>query len=238
MYHHREQFEFELRFRYFRIDREAARIIAAQGIPQALRSMLVRFSLLWVNANINSYGLVASATNSVGNKIQKSLDIFSASVSQASGAMVGQNLGAKKPNRAARTVLCTFFCNISFSIGLTVLSLTFPRQLFRIFTADAEVLDLGVVYMRIIIWHFISSAVTASFQSMVIGSGYASMNFMVGVLDGVICKVGFSILFADVMGMGVMGYFWAIAVSRVLPGLICAVFFFSGKWKTRKLLTE
>lgn len=236
MYKHKEHFEFEVKLSYFKIDMKAMKIILSQGLPQAIRSLFVRFSLLWVNANINSYGLTASATNSVGNKIQKFLDVFTSGISQASGAMVGQNLGARKQERAAKTVWYTFFCSIVIAAILSLLSLTTPRQIFRIFTSDQEVLELGIVYMSILIFHFISSAVTSSFQSMVIGSGYASMNFMVGILDGVICKVGLSILFANVMGMGVLGYFWAIAFSRVLPGIICFIFFISGKWKKRKLL--
>lgn len=113
-----------------------------------------------------------------------------------------------------------------------------PREIFRIFTKDPEVLTLGVTFMHILIFHFIWSAVTSSFQSMVIGSGYAAMNFMVGILDGVVCKIGLSILFVQVMDMGVLGYFWAIAFSRAIPGVICFLFFVSGKWKTRKLLSD
>lgn len=238
MYRHKEQFDFELRLNYFKVDGEAMKIVLGQGLPQAIRSLFVRFSLLWVNSNINSYGLTASATNSVGNKIQKFLDVFTAGISQASGAMVGQNLGAKKQNRASKTVWYTFFCTLCIAAILSLLSLTMPREIFRIFTKDPEVLTLGVTFMHILIFHFIWSAVTSSFQSMVIGSGYAAMNFMVGILDGVVCKIGLSILFVQVMDMGVLGYFWAIAFSRAIPGVICFLFFVSGKWKTRKLLSD
>ena len=81
MYRHKEQFDFELRLNYFKVDGEAMKIVLGQGLPQAIRSLFVRFSLLWVNSNINSYGLTASATNSVGNKIQKFLDVFTAGIS-------------------------------------------------------------------------------------------------------------------------------------------------------------
>lgn len=238
MYKRKEQFDFELKPSYFRIDKNAFNIIVHQGLPQAIRSMFVRFSLLWVNSNINSYGLVASATNSIGNKLQKFLEVFSSGVSAASGAMVGQNLGAKKPDRASKTVWCTFGCTCVCAVILTILSLSIPEQIFRVFTKDSEVLAMGTLYMQIIVFHFIWSAVVGAFQSMVIGSGYASMNFMIGILDGVICKVGFSILFATVMEMGLFGYFYAIAWSRALPGLICFIFFISGKWRKRKLLSE
>ncbi|MCC8098894.1 MAG: hypothetical protein LIO78_02360 [Clostridiales bacterium] len=40
-------------------------------MPQIARSLLVRFGLLYVNANVNAYGTEVSATNGVGNKIQK-----------------------------------------------------------------------------------------------------------------------------------------------------------------------
>lgn len=237
MYRHREHFDFQLKISYFKPDKQAARIIFFQGFPQAIRSMFVRFSLLWVNSHINSYGLVAAATNSVGNKIHKFLDVFTAGVSQASGAMVGQNLGARKLERAAKTVWYTFAISIGIAGCLSLLSLTIPRQIFSIFTNDVEVLDMGTIYMGILVWHFICSAMTSSFQSMVIGSGYASMNFMIGILDGVICKIGLSLLFVDVMKMGVIGYFWGIDLSRALPGIICVIFFVSGRWKKRKLLS-
>lgn len=237
LYRHREQTGFEIKLSYLKIDREAAKIIVMQGLPQAIRSMCVRFSILWVNSHINAYGLVASATNSVGNKLLGYLDVFSYSVTQASGAMVGQNLGAGKKERAAKTIWCTLGCTVTTAVILSGISLAIPRQLFGILSSDPEVLDMGVIYMQIMVWHYLCSAITMSFQSMVIGSGFASMNFAVGILDGVVCKIGFSILFTSVFHMEVLGYFWATAISRALPGLICACFFLSGKWKTRRLLT-
>ncbi len=238
MYKHKEQFDFELRLSYFKVDRQALGVIIRQGIPQAIRSLLVRFSLLWVNSNINSYGLTASATNGIGNKLQKFLDVFTQGVSQASGAMVGQNLGARKQDRASDTVWCAFGYSIIIAAVLTAMSLLIPRQVFGLFTQDADVLDMGVYYLHTLIAHYFFSAVVSPFQSMVIGCGFASMNFAIGVLDGVVCKIGFSLLFANVMGMGVYGYFWAIGFSRALPALICFVYFISGKWRERGLLME
>ncbi|MCD7956716.1 MAG: MATE family efflux transporter [Lachnospiraceae bacterium] len=238
MYRHKEDFDFELRLSYFKLNRHAARVILYQGLPQAIRSLLVRFSLLWVNANINSYGLTATATNGVGNKIQKFLDVFTTSLNQAAGAMVGQNLGARKQERAGRTIWYTFGCTITVAVALTMMSLLIPRQVFGLFTKDPEVLEMGVVFMHMLIAYYFCSAVVTAFQAMVVGCGYASMNFMIGILDGVISKIGLSILFATVMGMGVYGYFWAIGFSRALPAVICVAFFLSGKWKERKLLTE
>ncbi len=238
MYKNKEQFSFELRLSYFSIDTHAARIIIGQGIPQAVRSALVRVSILWVNANINSYGLIASATNGVGNKLQKFIDVFTQGLSQAAAAMVGQNLGAKKQDRAARTCWCTLECSLVVAVVLSLIFIVMPRQVFGIFTNDPEVIDMGVTYMHILVAHVFCSAVVTAFQAMVIGSGFASMNFAIGILDGVVCKIGLSVIFANILGMGVLGYFWAVGFSRALPAVICFIFFMSGAWKRRKLLTE
>jgi len=238
MMKHKEQFDFELKPRYFRISPEAARVILGQGLPQAIRSILVRFSMLWVNASVNSYGLIASSTNSVGNKLQKFLEIFSTSMSQASGAMIGQNLGAKKHDRAKRVVYCALGASTAMAVIICGMVRLAPEALFGIFTRDQAVIDMGVIYLQIMIAHFLSSAVVSSFQAMVIGSGNTLLNFLIGILDGVVCKIGLCLVLARVCGMGINGYFWGISLSRMLPALLCVAYFYSGRWKNNRILKQ
>ena len=238
MYKHKEEFDFEMSPAFFKMHKKDVKILCGLGIPQAIRSTLVRISMFWVNSSINSYGIIASSTNSIGNKIQKFLDVFSSSVAQAAAAMIGQNLGARKTDRAGKVVMATLGCTLCIASVITCIILIGPKFIFGIFTNDASVLDMGVLYLRIFIAHFFWSAVVSAFQAMVIGSGYASMNFAIGILDGIVCKIGLSILFAYVMKLGVVGFFWGTAWSRAIPALICIAYYASGKWKTRKLLTD
>ena len=86
--------------------------------------------------------------------------------------------------------------------------------------------------------HFFASSFVGAFQAMVNGSGFVELGFIIGILDGIICKIGLSIIFVYIFHMGYIGYFWGIACSRILPGLVCFIYFISGKWKVRKLLIE
>ena len=79
---------------------------------------------------------------------------------------------------------------------------------------------------------------TGSFQAMVTGCGFVELGFFLGLLDGVICKIGLSLLFMSVFHMGYIGIWWGVACSRILPGCICVGYYVSGRWKTRKLLTD
>lgn len=238
MWSKRERFDFELKLSYFKIDMDILKVLIRLGIPQVTRSLLVRVGMLWVNASANSYGLVVSATNSVGNKLQKFLEVFIQGIDTASASMVGQNLGAKKVERAGKTTLCTAASAVVCAAASAALCLLFPHQIFALFTTDEEVIALGATFLRIFCIHFFASAITGSFQAMVTGCGFVELGFVLGTLDGVICKIGLGLLFMNVFQMGYIGLWWGVACSRILPGCICIGYYISGKWKTRKLLTE
>ena len=76
MWKARDRFGFELKLSYFKMDGDILKVLIRLGIPQVVRSMFVRIGMLWVNASANSFGLLVSTTNSVGNKIQKFLEVF------------------------------------------------------------------------------------------------------------------------------------------------------------------
>jgi putative MATE family efflux protein len=238
MWKKREKFDFELKLSYFKIDPHILGVLVKLGIPQVARSLLVRTGMLWVNASANSYGLVVSATNSVGNKLQKFMELFIQGIDTAAAAMIGQNLGAKKTERAGKITLYTTACALVCAVGSGILCWLIPKEIFGLFTKDPAVQELGIVYLHIMTVHFIISAITGSFQAMVTGSGFVTLGFALGTLDGLICKIGLSLLFVNVFGMDYLGLFWGVALSRALPALINIAYFVSGKWKTRKLLTE
>ena len=124
------------------------------------------------------------------------------------------------------------FCAVECIIALFA-----PRLFFRLFVNDPAVVEFGVVYMRICIIKFLLQIFQGSYQAMVTGSGFASLGLFVGIFDGVILRIGFSLLFANVLGLGVEGYFYGDALAHLGAVIPCMIYFYSGKWKTRKLLT-
>lgn len=238
MYKNREKFDFEFKTSYFKMDRRATKILLELAVPQITRSLFVRFSMSWVNSNVNAYGLTVSATNSIGTKIQKFLEVFMQGIDTACAAMIGQNLGAHKTDRAKNTVWASFvMCMIIAAISAAI-SLAFPKELMGLMTNDEAVMELGVRYFEIISIHYFMSAFTATFQAMVTGCGFVSLGFLIGFLDAIVCRIGISLFFLNVLHAGYESYWWGTAFSRLLPGCLCFWYFMSGKWKTRKLFTE
>lgn len=142
LYQKREHFGFELSMRFLKIRAYAAKTIIRLAIPQIARTMLVRSSMLYVNANCNAFGAAYSQTNSIGNKIQKFLEVFMQGIDSASASMIGQNLGAKKQDRAAKTVWSTLAMCMIVAVCSAIIRLLLPKQFFALFTNEPTVIDL------------------------------------------------------------------------------------------------
>ena len=112
-----------------------------------------------------------------------------------------------------------------------------PGPLYSVFTNDPEVIAYGSVFLHIMSVGCIVVAYSGAFKSITTGAGAATLSLIVGVLDAV-CRILICLFTANVLKLGAPAYFWGAAFCQLIPGLICMLYFFSGKWKTKKLLTE
>ena len=237
LYKHREEVGFQLDWSYFRINGEDLKVILKLGIPQMIRVVSVQGSLLWVKSNINAFGMVASATYSVGNKIEKFINIFIQGVDQAGGAMIGQNIGAKKHDRVKQILVRMLVISLSMAVLGAALFLTFPKQLYSVFTNDQDVIDYGVTFLRIMATGCLVIGFSGVMKSITTGAGAALLSLIIGVLDGV-TRVIICLIALGILGPTADAYFWGAAFCQLIPGLVAGGYFLSGKWKTKKLLSE
>lgn len=238
MYRKREHFDFDFKLSSFKIHKKPLLVLLRLGIPRALQSSLINVSLLFCSSRINAFGIIASATNSVGNKVTRFANIITQSVDTGAATMIGQNLGARKNDRAKKTVHVALAIALGVAAVNSLAAIFAPRLIFSIFTNDPEVIEFGVTFMHISIITFILAAVMGPYQAMITGSGNASLGFLVGILDGVVLRIGLSLLFGELMGMGVVGYFYGNALPRLAPCIIGIVYFYTKAWEKRRLLTE
>ena len=237
MYKRREQIGIEFKWSYFRINKYDFFVILKLGIPQLVRVFCVQSSLLWVKSNVNAYGLTVSAAYSVGNKIEKFMNLFIQGLDGAGGAMIGQNLGARKHKRVNEIIIKMLLSSLVIGAICGTLFLTIPGPLYAIFTNDPEVIDYGAIFLRIMALGCIVVSFSGSFKSIATGAGAALLSLILGILDAV-CRILICLVTANVLKLGAPAYFWGAALCQLIPGLTAMCYFLSGKWKTKKLLTE
>lgn len=232
---YRRRHIFDLHIHGVKIHRMHLKVLLRLGLPLTAQSVFIHFTQIICTASINTFGLVASSTNAIGNKIQKMITVFATSISAGAGAMVGQNIGAGKPDRVRKTVYTTLACTSVICLLSCLIAIFLPRQAFGLFGAEPEVLDLGVIYMHVCILIFLFTAPQGSYSSVLIGTGNARLNFIAGMLDAIL-RLSISYLLAYAFHMGVTGFFVGNAMARLGPITISTVYYYSGKWKTVSLL--
>ena len=233
LYRHKESFGFDFKPASFKPDPEVLPKLIRLGLPMILQSAAINFSMLLVNSYINSYGVVASAVTGVGKKLGSITAVVTNALSTAGSSMVGQNLGAEKYHRVPKIIGVSMVIDLAFAALLSFLTICFPRTIFGLFNSDPQVLDMSMTYIPVAVLLYVGFAMRSPFFALINGSGNAKLNLIVGLLDGVICRVGLAMLMGLAMGMGIMGFWLGNAFAGYMPFLIGGVYFLTGKWKRR-----
>lgn len=234
----KEQFGLEFSVQGLGFKKEHFIVLLKLGLPLTACMIFIHFSQLLCNSHINEFGLIASATNSIGNNVHKLINIFTASINAGAGAMAGQNLGAKKYTRVKKIVYTTMGCSMVFAMAACAIAIFFPRQLFGAFTTDTDVIEFGVSYMRICVIAILLSPFQGSYNVVATAAGNVWLGFVNGLLDGMVLRLGIGFYFAYACNMGVEGFFYGNALARIAPVVLCAIYFYSGKWKTKSLIKQ
>lgn len=234
----RNDFSFEIEKNSFRIRRDMLKTLLALGIPMALKQASVLTSKLFVNSFVNSYGVTVSAVSGIGNKLSTVGNLFSNATNTSGSTMVGQNIGAEKYDRVPKIILSVFSVTAVTSSLLILIILFKPEDVFGVFTSDREVIRVGMEFVPIAVINYMSCIARSGSNALVNGSANYKVNFAVAILDGIVMRTGLGVLFGLVLKTGYHGFWSGDALAGFTPFVIGAVYYATGKWKTRKYVIK
>ncbi len=235
LYRHKEAAQFDFRLRSFAIDLPQLKALSRLGIPSVVQQFMITASITFVNAQINSFDVIASAVDSVGSKLNTVANIVTGAISTASATMIAQSFAAKKNDRVRKVFWTGAAIGMIWWLILAAAYLLFPRQIFGLFTTDAEVLAMAPSYLMIaVIWLLTLCTMIGPF-SLVQGVGFASFNLIVGILDGVVARIGLSLLLGHIMGL--YGYWLGSGLAGFVTTFAMGAYYLTGRWKNRSLIT-
>lgn len=233
---HTKEFELTLKWSYFtKWNKEMLGKLVKLGTPMAIKTASVQVSKLFVNSWINSYGIAVSAFAGIANKVSNISNLVSAAMNTAGSTMVGQNIAAKEYGRVKKILQCLAVITLAVAGVISVFIWLFPNQVFGIFTDDAAVLEIGVKYVPIAVLQFIAGALRAVMNALINGSGNYKINFATAILDGIVLRIGLSLLFGLGLGMKHYGFWLGDALAGFTPFWIGLAFYCSGHWKKEKI---
>lgn len=238
LYKRRDEFGFDFKPRSFIPNRGDLIKLVKLGFPMALQSAALNISMLFVSSYINAYGVIASAVNGIGNKLGQAAAVVTGGLSTACSSMIGQCFGAGKKDRVSKCMYVSFAIGLIYSIVLSVILILWPEQIFGLFDRDPEVLAMGRSYVIIAVLNFIGFALRGPTNAIINGLGNATLAGLMGILDGVVCRIGLAMLMGIVMDMGIYGFWYGNVLAGYVPFIIGGFYFWSGLWKKAKPLSE
>ena len=156
-------------------------------------------------------------------------------LSNAAATLVGQNLGAKRPDRAEQSVWLTTKYNAIFMSGVMLLFLLFASPIISIFTKEPEVHRFGVLALRIIGCGYIFYGIGMVMIQALNGAGDTKTPTWINFVGFWVFQIPFGYILAKPMGLGPVGAFIAIPVAETMMALAAWYYFKKGKWKEVKV---
>lgn len=233
LWRRRDRLGFEFHVKYLRPDRDNLIKLLKLGIPMSIQSCAISVSQLFVSSRINAFGVTVSAVNSVGAKLSTVASIICLALSQSGATMVGQNFAARQFDRVSRTLYTALAIGAAFATALSAVMILWPERVFALFDDDPAVLAMSRRYALIAVLNFFGYATRGPSTALCNGMGFPVMNFALGILDGVVMRIGLCVLLAETFRMGVMGYWLGGALAGFAFFLVMCPYFLSGKWKRR-----
>ncbi|NNT73073.1 MATE family efflux transporter [Flavobacterium sp. IMCC34852] len=153
-------------------------------------------------------------------------------LSNAAATLVGQNLGAKQPERAEQSVLLTTKYNVLFMSFVTLLFVCFSEFIISFYTEDKVILAYGSQALRIIGFGYIFYGIGMVMIQSLNGAGDTKTPTWINIFCFWMIQIPLAWFLAVYMKLGPLGAFIAIPSAETVLALLAFYYFKRGKWKT------
>jgi Na+-driven multidrug efflux pump len=184
---------------------------------------------------LTGFGSAAVAGNTIAIRIIMFALLPSFGVSNAAATLVGQNLGAGKPERAEAAAWTAGKYNTMCLVAVGAIFLLFAPQLIGAFSTDRDVLPYGVQCLRIVAAGFLFYGYGMVLSMSFNGAGDTRTPTLINLLCLWCLEIPLAWVLAYPVGLGPTGVFIAVAVAFSVLALVSAALFRQGRWKTRRV---
>ncbi|MBF8266979.1 MAG: efflux family protein [Dehalococcoidia bacterium] len=224
------------------------------GIPASITNAERSLAQLLVIGIVATFGDYAVAAWSLTRRVEQFANLGNQGLSNATGVIAGQNIGAGRPERARQTVWWALSYVFALRAVIGALLFAFPSLFLGFFSQEPELLEVGVVWLRILVVGFFLQGPTQIFQQTFQIAGDTLMPMitvlvtvwlveipLAGMLSGVVGGVsifGWHPPLPAVSGLGQYGVAWAVSMAQGSRLVFYVPYFFWGPWTRKRIFGE
>ena len=184
---------------------------------------------------VSFFGASAVAGYTIAIRIVIFVILPSWGLSNAAATLVGQNLGAKQPERAETSVWRTGFYNMIFLGAVGIVFVLFAEPVVHIFSRDPEVVPLAVSCLRIVSCGNIGYAYAMVMLQAFNGAGDTVTPTIVNFFGFWMFEIPLAYWLAIRQGMHSNGVYWSIVIAEGSIAVASIILFKRGRWKQRMI---
>ena len=218
----------------FRADLVEMIDILRLGIYSSMQGFWRHFSrlgFLWV---IGPYGKTVVAAYTICMRLRILVMNPGFGIANSVAPLVGQNLGANQIARAEQSTRIANILGAAIMAAIGAIFLIFPQTFIRIFSPDANVIEIGTVYLRFLSPTFGFIAFSLVLGKALNGAGDTLSPMMITLVSQLVIGLGLVILLSYFIGLN--GVWLGIAVSNIVQGVVMWAWYHTGRWKRIKVV--
>jgi putative MATE family efflux protein len=204
------------------------------GFPVGFQQAFVALSMMAMYWLVNRFGTNTTAAYSVVFRIDSFASMPAMNFAMALSAFVGQNLGARKPERVKKGLISTFFMTAVISVSISLACIFFGDPIMRIFTKDAEVIQIGEVYLRIVTGFYIFFSTMFVVGGVMRGAGDTFIPMLITFFALWVVRIPLGYYMSEHFGPS--GIWWAIPIAWIIGLSLSFSYYLSGRWKKKTLI--
>lgn len=202
------------------------------GIGQNVIAMSSWIGLVRI---ISEFGSEAIAGYTIAIRIIIFSLLPSWGISNAAATLVGQNLGAKKPDRAEKAVWAVGKVNMVSMGIISIILILFPSTFIRLFIDDPAVIFSGAASLRILAYGFILYGLGMVMVQALNGAGDTLTPTKINFFCFWLLEIPLAYFLALSLGVGETGVYYSIVIAESAMTIAAAWLFRRGKWKLKEV---
>lgn len=204
--------------------------MARVGLPAAAIGLLFAVVYAAFTRSASQWGPAAVAVVGIVNRVEAIQFVVSAAIGFAAATLVGQALGAGRPERAVEVIRTGQRWAVGFSLVLTALYLAWPRFFLALFTQDPQVFAFGEPYMRVLAITLVATGLEIVTAEAVMGSGHTlAVSWIYTAVS--LARIPLAFLVPAWTGGGLQAIAWLITISCILRTAAILAWAARGTWK-------
>ena len=219
-----------IRWRDLRPDRAVLMSIARIAWPMAINGSSDSWGFFFFRILINTLGAAVLSAYTVSFRVLNMFTMPSVAMAFAAPPIVGQAVGAGKPELARQAVWRSTALTAAMLLAPMVLLMVFGQEVAGLFTKDPAVIkEAGKFFLVVPISSYAFQVITV-LSAAFLGSGHTRAPMVISLVRQLRLPAGF--LMCKSLHMGSMGIYWGMVAGNVLGAVLTLWIFLQGHWQT------